>query len=516
MTSHPSCGVLLHPTALPGGGPCGSFGASARAWIDLLVSEGIGVWQVLPLAPTDSTGSPYSSPSGSALNPWLIDADDLLAADLISAEDHAALPGGDRPRLEPDLATARSAAVAAALGRHWGRQDAATVERFEAWRRCQASWLKDHCSFMVLRTLQGGRPWWEWPGPLAQRQRRALSQLQHHHSGDLLDEALLQWQLQEQWHALQRRAHAGGLRLVGDLPFYVAHDSADVWRSRSLFSVRLDGSLAEQSGVPPDYFSATGQLWGTPVYRWWRHRLSRFRWWLARLERQLDLFDLLRLDHFRALEAYWSVPGGAATAEHGQWKPSPGRSLLAKLQRLCRRQGRLLEGRLPLIAEDLGVITPAVEALRDGFALPGMKILQFAFDGDTSNPYLPSNYVGDRWVVYTGTHDNATTLGWWRQLDSDSRARVSAAVGAEVQAPGWQLLELALDSAAELVVVPLQDLLELGDEARFNTPGTASGNWCWRMQRPVGDLADKIHGLGAMAARHGRAAAGAASGTSAG
>ena len=500
-------GVLLHPTALPGEGPCGTFGASARSWIDLLSQAGIGVWQVLPLAPTDGTGSPYSSPSGSALNPWLIDADDLLAEDLIDAEDHRDLPGGERARLDPELAALRATAIAAALGRHWQHQGAERRLRFERWRRSQASWLQDHCRFMVLRGLQGGRPWWEWPGPLAQRQGRALQQLQQHYGEALLQEALLQWQLQQQWQALQRRSHARGLRLVGDLPFYVAHDSADVWCRRGLFSVRLDGSLAAQSGVPPDYFSATGQLWGTPVYRWWRHRLGGFRWWLQRLERQLDLFDLLRLDHFRALESYWSVPGDAATAEHGQWCPSPGHSLLKRLRRLCERQGRLREGHLPLIAEDLGVITPAVETLRDRYSLPGMKILQFAFDGAADNPYLPTNYVGQRWVVYTGTHDNATTLGWWHDLDHDSRERVRQAIGAEVTAPGWQLLELGLASRAELVVVPLQDLLELGDQARFNVPGTASGNWSWRLDRPIAELADKIQGLGQMAARYGRAPA---------
>ncbi|MEB3270776.1 MAG: 4-alpha-glucanotransferase [Synechococcus sp.] len=498
------CGVLLHPTALPGPGPCGGFGAAARQWIDLLIAARVGVWQVLPLAPTDGTASPYSSPSGSALNPWLIDADDLLADGWISAADHAGLPGAESRGFDADLARARAAAIAVALGRHWSGQSPQRIARFEAWSATQRSWLPDHCRFMVLRRLQDGRPWWEWPGPLAQRQHRALTQLQQTHAGDLLQEALLQWQLQEQWQALQRRARVAGLRLVGDLPFYVAHDSADVWCHRGLFSVRLDGSLDQQSGVPPDYFSATGQRWGTPVYRWWRHRLGRFRWWLQRLERQLDLFDLLRLDHFRALDAYWSVPGDAATAEHGRWRPSPGAALLRRLQRLCRRQGRLLQGRLPLIAEDLGVITPPVEALRDRFGLPGMKILQFAFDGHDDNPYLPAHYSGERWVVYTGTHDNATTLGWWWQLDEASRERVARAIGGPVQAPGWQLLELGLASGAELVVVPLQDLLELGDEARFNTPGTASGNWSWRLEAPVERLADKIHGLGAMAARYGR------------
>ena len=508
MTDPACCGVLLHPTALPGPGPCGTLGATARAWIDLLAEAGIGIWQVLPLAPTDGTGSPYSSPSGSALNPWLIDADDLLAAGLIRDADRAALPGGAASRLDPALATTRSQLIAAALARNWPLQSAERRDRFERWRRRQAGWLEDHCRFMVVRRLQNGKPWWEWPGPLAQHQRRALQQLQRDHGEELLQEALLQWQLQEQWQALQQRCQEGGVLLVGDLPFYVAHDSADVWTRRGLFSVRLDGSLDQQSGVPPDYFSATGQLWGTPVYRWWRHRVGGFRWWLERLERQLDLFDLLRLDHFRALEAYWSVPGAAATAEHGQWRPSPGQALLSSLLRLCRRQDRLRQGRLPLIAEDLGVITPAVEALRDRFDLAGMKILQFAFDGDAGNAYLPANYQGRRWVVYTGTHDNATTLGWWNSLDQGARDRVRQAIGHDITAPGWQLLELGLASSAEWVVVPLQDLLELGDEARFNAPGTTQGNWIWRLGLPVERLADKLHGLGAMAARYGRVAGG--------
>ena len=235
------------------------------------------------------------------------------------------------------------------------------------------------------------------------------------------------------------------------------------------------------------------------------HRLTGFRWWLERLERQLELVDLLRLDHFRALEAYWSVPGEAATAEKGEWRPSPGASLLQRLQRRCLRAGRLrADGRLPIVAEDLGVITPEVERLRDGFSLPGMKILQFAFDGQPGNPYLPANYQGSHWVVYTGTHDNATTIGWWRQLDDGVRQQVASLVGGEVHAPGWQLLEVALRSSAELVVVPLQDLLELGDEARFNTPGTTEGNWSWRLDRPLQELQGPLKGFAEMAHRSGR------------
>ncbi len=507
------CGVLLHPTALPGTPVCGTLGAAARDWIALLGREKVGVWQVLPLAPTDGTGSPYSSPSGSALNPWLIDADDLVQEGWLSAADRDDLPGGPgRPadhgkeRLDPALADARATALGAALRRGWAARPTAEREAFGLWRNRQRPWLEDHCRFMALRRLQGGRPWWEWPEALAQRKPGALRQLEREQADELLEEALLQWCCERQWQRLRAEAAPRHVRLVGDLPFYVAHDSADVWARPGLFSLGKGGRLEAQSGVPPDYFSPTGQLWGTPVYRWWRHRLGRFHWWLERLERQLSLYDLVRLDHFRALEAYWRVPGQEETAQNGEWQPSPGPALLGRLLRRCRRRGTLLTGgRLPLIAEDLGVITDAVEQLRDRFALPGMKILQFAFDGNDANPYLPANFAGPRWVVYTGTHDNATTLGWWRSLDDDSRRRVEAALGAAVTSPGWQLLELALASPAELVVVPVQDLLELGDEARFNIPGTTEGNWSWRLDRPIADLEGTLYGYGAMAARCGRA-----------
>ncbi len=503
--SRGACGVLFHPTSFPGAPACGTLGEQARTWIDLLAQAGVGVWQVLPLAPTDGLGSPYSSPSGSALNPWLLDGADLVADGALRISDLEAIPGGSTDRLVPEEAAARAQALAQALGRRWSEQPAEELQAFRLWRRRQRFWLDDHCLFMALRRQQGLRPWWEWPPGLARRSRRALAAVARQQRQALLEEALLQWHLQRQWERLQAQAHRLGVTLFGDVPFYVAHDSADAWSRRGLFSLDRQGRLLEQSGVPPDYFSATGQLWGTPVYRWWLHRLTRFRWWMQRLERQLELYDLLRLDHFRALEAYWSVDGDATTAVDGRWCPSPGATLLSQLRKRCERSGRLRpDGRLPLIAEDLGVITPEVEQLREAFALPGMKILQFAFDGAANNPYLPANYQGSHWVVYTGTHDNATTLGWWRHLDESVRGQVASVVGGEVHAPGWQLLEVALQSPAELVVVPLQDLLELGDEARFNTPGTTAGNWIWRLNRPVQDLRGPLQGFADMARRYQR------------
>jgi 4-alpha-glucanotransferase len=507
-------GVLLHPTALPGPGGCGSFGTVAHQWLSLLGRHGIGVWQLLPLAPPDGTGSPYSSPSGSALNPWLLDQERLLEQGYLDPADGDGLPPATGERLDPALQERRAQALGLALARHWPRQPRQRQRALRRWCRREAFWLRDHCRFMVLRRQQQGRPWWQWPEPLARRRPAALRRFDREQRELLLAETLLQWLLQEEWQALRRHAAREGVSLFGDLPFYVAHDSADVWSRPWLFSLAAGGNLEEQSGVPPDYFSATGQLWGTPVYRWRRHWLTGFHWWLGRLERQLELFDLLRLDHFRALEAYWSVPGEAATAQEGEWRPSPGHLLLTALWlRLALRGaledgrlGGLLGGRLPLVAEDLGVITPPVEALRDRFRLPGMKILQFAFDGSPDNPYLPANIQGCRWVVYTGTHDNATALGWWQALDGEVRQRVERELGAGVTAPGWQLLELALRSPAELVVVPVQDLLELGDEARFNTPGTLGDNWTWRLSRPLEDLDGALKGYGELACRHNRSA----------
>ena len=493
--------MLLHPSALPGTPGCGSFGAAARQWVDLLADQGIGAWQLLPLAPTDGTGSPYSSPSGFALNPWFLDAARLGEEGFLEPTDLAGLPLGRLDRLDLQAAPKRAAALGRLLQERWRRQPAARREAFVTWCRQQAPWLTDHCRFMVLRRLQNERPWWQWPAPLAGRQRGALRQLDQQEAGPLQQEALLQWHLRRQWQGIHAHARRRGVRVIGDLPFYVAHDSADVWAHRGLFSVRCDGSLAAQSGVPPDYFSATGQLWGTPVYRWPVHRLTGFRWWVRRLRGQLEGLDLLRLDHFRALESYWRVPGGDTTAEHGVWRRSPGRGLLQALQ------GQLA-GSLPLIAEDLGVITPPVEALRDRFALPGMKILQFAFDGNADNAYLPENYRGDRWVVYTGTHDNATCLGWWKDLSDDQKRQVGERIGQIIDAPGWQLLELALASSAELAVVPLQDLLHLDDQARFNTPGTSEGNWSWRLTEPIEALRGALQGLDGLAERYGRGTGG--------
>ena len=447
-------GVLMHVSSLPGPGSSGCFGQAALEWIDLLADHQVKVWQVLPLAPTDNTGSPYSSPSGFALNPQFLDPD----------------------QLEPQSALDQS---------------------FSRWCLQQQFWLKDHCRFMVLRRRFEGAPWWQWPKADAARHKAVIQQLDEQEAPLLQQEALQQWQLQQQWQALRAHSQKRGVQLLGDLPFYGAHDSADVWSKPGLFSLNPDGSLAQQSGVPPDYFSATGQLWSTPVYRWRRHRLNGYRWWLQRLERQLELFDLLRLDHFRAFAGFWSVAGADSTAEAGEWLPSPGQAILKKLSRRCA-------GPLPLVAEDLGVITPDVDALRESFDLPGMKVLQFAFEADPTNAYLPQNFGTGSWVVYTGTHDNATARGWWQQQSDAVKQQLQNLLGHPVESPGWELLRLALGSTADLAVVPLQDLMSLDDQARFNTPGTASGNWKWRLDQPIANLRGHLEGLQQLGKLYGR------------
>ena len=494
-------GVLLHPTALPESPVCGSFGSPARTWLQALARHGVGVWQLLPLAPPDASGSPYSSPSSFALNPWMLDGQDLVEEGYLPASAFESLPGADLstehcPAMDFALADQRSLRLGQALREAWADQPQELHRAFEQW--CdQQLWLEDHAAFMELRCQHQGRPWWEWPQELARHQRRALLAWKAEHQEALLEHRLLQWHLDRQWQALRRLASDLGVVIFGDLPFYVARDSADVWSHGGLFSIRRGGELEVQSGVPPDYFSATGQLWGTPVYRWRCHHWTRFRWWRSRFARQWQLVDLLRLDHFRALAAYWAVPGSDTTAQQGEWRPSPGQALLKKL----RRDGN---GALPLVAEDLGVITPDVEDLRDQFGLPGMKILQFAFDGDPNNPYLPENIHGDRWVVYTGTHDNPTTLSWWHQLDQGAKERVAGQVKREVDDPAWQLLELALQTQACLVVSPLQDLLHLDDAARFNTPGTVGNNWSWRLPCFDESLEGALGGYGERGALWGR------------
>tara|TARA_Y100001968_G_scaffold146104_1_gene133579 strand:+ start:3463 stop:4995 length:1533 start_codon:yes stop_codon:yes gene_type:complete len=471
-------GVLLHPSSLPNSPVCGTFGSNARDWLRLLARNGIGVWQFLPLSSTDNLGSPYSSPSSFSFNPWFIDANDLVDEGFLPEDILNQLPGSKSVNdgyVDFDLANLRSQKIGKSLRSYWYKQSANRHAQFESWCAKQF-WLEDHAYFMELRRRNNFLPWWDWSSQWSNYDSNKLLVLKNTSQDSLLEDLLIQWHLDRQWEVIKNLANELGILLFGDLPFYVSRDSADVWSNRSLFSILENGELYLQSGVPPDYFSDTGQLWGTPTYRWKKHKSSKYRWWRRRIERHLKQVELLRIDHFRALDSYWAVAGNENTAIDGFWASSPGLEMLNKFKRDTK-------GKLPLVSEDLGVITSEVEYLRDHFELPGMKILQFAFDGNPENPYLPENIKGNNWIVYTGTHDNATTSSWWENLNDENKSRILERYKNKENSPCWNLIEMGLETDAYLFVAPIQDLMCLDDQSRFNQPGTINKkNWSWRLK----------------------------------
>jgi 4-alpha-glucanotransferase len=393
---------------------------------------------VLPLVAThEGDGSPYNALSAMAGNRALISR-------VRQAADGLDDPGG--------LGAARRAA-------------------FESWCEEHAGWLTPYVEFVALRELHGGTHWQTWPAALRDRDPAAVSEALAPSAGRLRDLRFEQWVFAGQWAQLREYAEGKGVLIFGDLPIFVSLDSADVWASREMFELTPDGRPITVTGCPPDYFAADGQLWNNPHYDWEAMAADGFAWWRRRIARQRELFDLVRIDHFRGFEAAWHVRADAETARDGWWAPGPRDDVLAALVETA--------GPGTLVAEDLGLITPEVDQLRTRFGLPGMKVLQFAFDGDPHNPYLPANH-GEQSVVYTGTHDNDTTLGWWGELDEDTRARVRSFLIDPDEPMPWALVRLALHSTSRLAVVPAQDLLALDSEARMNTPGTPEGNWSWR------------------------------------
>ncbi len=477
-------GILMHISSLPNGGMCGTFGEPSRKWISLLSLNEISVWQFLPLTPTDCSGSPYSSPSSFAFNPWFLDANDLVEEGFISInafdELSKTLSTNNNSKLDFRLENLRINNLAKALRKEWINQSKERQLEFDKWRLDQF-WLEDYACFMELRRQYNGLPWWEWPEKFSKYNIKELANWKSKYKDFLLEQMLLQWHLNRQWKALREIAQANGILLFGDLPFYVSRDSADAWSNRELFSIFPGGGLLNQSGVPPDYFSETGQLWGTPVYRWQKHKNTSYKWWRSRLRHQWLQVDLLRLDHFRAMDSYWAVPGAHLTAQKGCWLPSPGLEILTILMNDYGSS-------LPLVAEDLGVITPEVDCLRSYFDFPGMKILQFGFDGNLNNPYLPENIKGYKWIVYTGTHDNDTTNGWWSEQGDESKDMVCQRYTGNYQSPAWKLIELGMNTDSILFVSPLQDILSLGTEARLNKPGTIKDNWNWMLCNFHNDL----------------------------
>ncbi|MEW6764734.1 MAG: 4-alpha-glucanotransferase [Pseudomonadota bacterium] len=449
-------GILLHPTSLPGKGGHGTLGKEALYLIDRLAACGISVWQMLPLGPThdapNGLGSPYQCLSSHAGNPELICLDSLRQLGWLA---------GDASSLKEAYE---------GFKRHASPHDR---EAFSTFVAREADWLEDFALFMALREQQGRKAWFDWPAQLRDRHPSAMQQMRAALRERIDGVRFEQFVFALQWQALKAYAHVRGVLLFGDMPIYVAHDSAEVWARPELFSVDAEGRAEEVAGVPPDYFSETGQRWGNPLYRWERHVEEGFAWWKARFATHLRLFDLVRIDHFRGLESYWSIPAACETAIDGHWVKAPGDELLSAL---CEAFGPL-----PVVAEDLGIITEEVTELRQKHHLPGMRILQFAFDGGPDNPYLPHNHTLDS-VVYTGTHDNDTTLGWWSSLNEEARQQVHDYLGESSEPMPMLLMRVALESVANLVILPLQDVLGLGSDARMNTPGTPEGNWHWRFE----------------------------------
>ncbi len=491
-----SLGILLHPSSFPGGNESGTFGEVAKNWINKLSKNGIKFWQFLPLTPTDSTGSPYSSPSSFALNPWFLDIHELNEKRFIFLSDKEELETNNKNYFDFDLADNLSKKLEIHLLDAWEYQSKQSKNDFYRWTQ-NNSWVKDYSIFMVLREEFNLLPWWQWPQEYRQKNLKFLESWVIKNKKELLKKELIQWHLDRQWSVIKDYAKSKGIKLIGDLPFYVSRDSVDVWSNKSLFSVSKNGDLISQSGVPPDYFSSTGQLWGTPTYFWSKHKRTNFNWWRKRFKRQFELADILRLDHFRALAGYWKVEGNADTAINGKWINSPGRELLNILKKDMK------VNYLPIIAEDLGVITSDVEILRNNFELPGMKILQFAFDGNPDNPYLPTNIKGDNWVVYTGTHDNATSLSWWECLDKSLKEKINDNYKFSDN-PSWNLIEIGMNTKANLFVAPIQDILSLDDSCRLNTPGTIKNNWRWKLKKPLEEIELNLKNFSDMGKNYGR------------
>jgi 4-alpha-glucanotransferase len=480
-----SAGILLPPTSLPGPYGIGDLGPAARAWVEALVRARQTWWQVLPLGPTGFGDSPYQSTSTFAGNPLLISPDLLVEEGLLQGAD---VRPPEFPADHVDYAAVeafKGDLLARAFTAFHGGAAAHLHGPLEEFRARADGWLPDFALFLALKEAHQDRPWTDWPEALVRREPAALAEARASLGDAIARQQFVQFLFFRQWQALRRYAHDRGVRIIGDIPIFVSPDSADVWAHPELFQLDEHRRPRVVAGVPPDYFSATGQLWGNPLYDWDALKRTGYAWWLARLQATLSLVDVVRLDHFRGFEAFWEIPAGMPTAEVGRWVKAPGADFFETARRVL--------GGLPLIAEDLGVITPEVEALRDQLALPGMRILQFGFS-DGTNPYLPHNFER-RTVVYTGTHDNDTTVGWFHALPEAERDYLHRYLPqASAETIAWDLIRLAWASVADYALAPLQDLFSLPTEARMNMPGKAEGNWRWRYRAEMltGELLDRL------------------------
>jgi len=511
------CGILLNPTSLPNDYGIGDFGPRIHQWIEMLAAREQNLWQILPLNPAGYGDSPYQGLSAFAANPALLSPESLFADGLIGREVLGALrlPCDRLVDYRRVYGNKLELSVRAAQNFFQRPEDDPLRIAYRRFLETEADWIEEFALFYALKASFGGVAWTDWPKAYRDREPEALKTAAKELASDLRRAKFEQFFLRRQWEAVRATARGSGVRMIGDLPIFVAHDSADVWSRRRLFRLNADGMPSVMAGVPPDYFSSTGQFWGNPLYDWQWHIADDFDWWQKRLRKMLSWVDVVRIDHFRGFESCWEVPGTAKAATEGRWVPSPGHAIFERFESDLGRP-------LPVIAEDLGVITPEVTALRDRFNLPGIRIEQFAFGTDPmKSTFLPDNYERNC-VAYTGTHDNDTVMGWFNsEAGEDStrsaeeieneRSAALAYFGGDGSAIHWDFIEKLYDSACGAAVVPLQDVLGLGSEARMNTPGLASGSWRWRLE-DFEELRAPLHRLGELTrkTRRGQAAAKAA------
>ena len=489
-----SAGVLLHITSLPGPHGIGDLGPDAYHFVEWLASAGQSIWQILPTTPIGPGDSPYQSVSAFAGSPLMVALEPLIEKGWLATPE---LPAGGFGSERVDFARVapwRITQLRAASENFFGRAVSEDRAAFSAWCAAQSHWLDDYVLFMALANANAGAPWWHWPPSQREREPASLALARRELAAEIRFWQFVQWCFDGQWAALKAHANDRGIFIMGDLPIFIAHHSADCWARPDLYELDADFQPAVVAGVPPDAFSADGQRWGNPLYRWDRMAADDYAWWISRVRRALTQADVFRIDHFRGFAAYWEVPADSPTAILGRWVPGPGKLFFDALARAL--------GALPIVAEDLGVITPDVTALRDSCGFPGMRILQFAFGDDATNPYLPHMHTPAS-VVYSGTHDNNTSRGWWAVIPESERAFAGGYLVADAGDVHWAMIRAACNSVANTSIVPMQDVLGLDGTHRMNLPGTPAGNWSWRFDwRMVGPEPARV--LGLMTAASGR------------
>lgn len=477
--NHRYSGVLAHPTSFPSPYGIGDLGDGAYEFIDFLEASGQHLWQILPLVPTTFGDSPYQGFSVFAGNPLLISPDLLVKKKLLKETDVQDIPAFDPVKVDyTAVKEYKNSLYEKAFETFLHTADKNLLEEYDSFCAANDFWLEDYCLFMAGKDYHDGKEWLAWNDSLVNPTKAQKEEWKKKLKTEILYYSFLQYLFYSQWYELKAYANEKNIAIIGDLPIFVALDSADVWANKSLFKLDSKGFPTVVAGVPPDYFSATGQLWGNPLYDWEEHKKDGYSWWISRIQNQIDLVDYLRIDHFRGFEAYWAVPYGEKTALNGEWKKGPGEDLFRAIQ------GALGED-LPIFAEDLGVITPEVEKLRDAFQFPGMRVLQFAFEGGEST-FLPHQFDTRNCICYTGTHDNDTTAGWYDHASEYARDKVRRYMNTDASSISWDFIRICLGTIAKYAIFPVQDLLKLGSEARMNVPGVGEGNWAWRFQK--GDL----------------------------